>query len=216
MNLDEVKKPYDLIVSLGSSCSPAAHLRRNHLRKFSMPFDWIVTPKLSDINRVIQNQFKDFMLLENLQRIDGQANFLDDNEIAQNSKAYFVQDTHNNMLSVHDFPILPNKEWNDTYPAYRQKLERRIERFLLQLQQASSILFIRWSGNLAEAIEMQQTLKKCVNGSFHILLLTPDPNLEIVQDTHVPMEDICILKVPNQPDNTLMWDKMLDGILLKP
>ena len=86
MKLDEIKKNYDLIVSLGSSCSPAAHLRRNNLRKFSMPFDWIVTPNLPDVGRVIQNQFQDFMLLENLQLQDGQANFLDDNESIQTSK----------------------------------------------------------------------------------------------------------------------------------
>ncbi|MCA0993869.1 DUF1796 family putative cysteine peptidase [Guptibacillus hwajinpoensis] len=214
MKLDEIKKPYDLIVSLGSSCSPAAHLRRNHLRKFSMPFDWIVTPNLPDVGRVIQNQFQNFMLLENLRLQDGQANFLDDTESIQTSKAYFVQDIQNNMLSVHDFPV--HSDLSVTYPAYRQKLDRRIERFLLHLQHSSSVLFIRWAGTAEQAIELQQILRTCTSGSSDLLLLSPVDNLKIMKDTKCAVDEVCIVNVPNQPEDAALWDIILKGISLNP
>ncbi|MCA0172182.1 DUF1796 family putative cysteine peptidase [Bacillus sp. RAR_GA_16] len=214
MKLDEIKKPYDLIVSLGSSCSPAAHLRRNNLRKFSMPFDWIVTPNLSDVGQVVQNQFQDFMLLENLRLQDGQANFLDDTESIQTSKSYFVQDTHNNMLSVHDFPV--HSDLSVTYPAYRQKLDRRIERFLLHLQHSSSVLFIRWAGTTEQAIEAQQTIMTCTIGPSHLLLLRPMDHLKLMEDTNCAVDNICIVNVPNQPEDPHMWDMILKGISLNP
>ncbi|MBK1991094.1 hypothetical protein JG676_00455 [Campylobacter sp. 2018MI35] len=33
----------DIILSLGSACRTAHHLRKNHLRSLSSPLDWIVS-----------------------------------------------------------------------------------------------------------------------------------------------------------------------------
>lgn len=35
MKLIDIQKPYNMIISLGSECGPALHLRRHHLRKTS-------------------------------------------------------------------------------------------------------------------------------------------------------------------------------------
>ncbi len=179
-----------------------------------MPFDWIVTPNLPDVGRVLQNQFQNFMLLENLRLQVGQANFLDDNECIQTSKAFFVQDTHNNMLSVHDFPV--HSDLSVTYPVYRQKLDQRIERFLLHLHHSSSILFIRWAGTAEQAIDLRKTLMTCTSGSSHLLLLRPVDNLKVIEDTNCAENDVCIVNVPNQPEDTAMWDTILKGISLNP
>lgn len=70
MKLQDVKKDYGLIVSLGSSCAPAINLKRYGLRKFSMPLDWMISYSLADVNRLLKNEFKNFMDFRNLHPLD--------------------------------------------------------------------------------------------------------------------------------------------------
>lgn len=70
MNLQDVKKNYDLIVSLGMSCAPAINMQRNNLRTFSMPLDWMISYSLTDVNRLYKNRFQNFMELTNLQMLE--------------------------------------------------------------------------------------------------------------------------------------------------
>lgn len=52
----------DIILSLGSACHTAHHLRKNHLRLFSSPLDWMVSGDLDIIYDLFCNDFKDFFL----------------------------------------------------------------------------------------------------------------------------------------------------------
>lgn len=108
MNLQEIKGSHDVIVSLGSACNPAMQLRRHNLRTFSGPLDWSVSLSLSDVSRLLKNKFNGFMELKNMCLIDGSAYVLDEGINIQSTKSYFIKDTHYNILSVHDFPIIPN------------------------------------------------------------------------------------------------------------
>ncbi|NHW36816.1 DUF1796 family putative cysteine peptidase [Paenibacillus aceris] len=45
------------------NCDPAAYLRGHHLRKFSMPLDWVMSPSLTDVNRLLAHKFTGFMEL---------------------------------------------------------------------------------------------------------------------------------------------------------
>lgn len=112
MNLQDVKKSYDLIVSLGMSCAPAINMQRNNLRTFSMPLDWMISYSLTDVNRLYKNRFQNFMELTNLQMLKETHFFLEDGVPAYPNgnknalvKSYFIQDTCYNIISVHDFPI---------------------------------------------------------------------------------------------------------------
>ena len=52
---------YNYIVSLGYFCSPAMEFERIDKRQFSLPFDWLITPKISDVIDLINNGFEDFL-----------------------------------------------------------------------------------------------------------------------------------------------------------
>lgn len=55
---------FKYIVSLGYFCSPAMEFKRINRRPFSLPFDWLITPKLSDVINLINNNFEDFLYEE--------------------------------------------------------------------------------------------------------------------------------------------------------
>ncbi|KUP24634.1 DUF1796 family putative cysteine peptidase [Paenibacillus sp. DMB5] len=223
MNLQDIKIEYDLIVSLGSSCAPAINLRRYGLRKFSMPLDWMISASLSDVTRLIKSRFNRFMAFENLSRLDETHFYLNDgNPVYDNpdgqslSKSYFIRDSEYNIISAHDFPIIPNVDWRSFYPAYRQKLDRRITRFWANLVQSTSSLFIRWSAGYEEVYELRDILSTLLRGrSYTILILNPAEHLTVTRELPWGMEHVCALEVPGDMNDYTNWDFILNGIRLK-
>ena len=69
------------------------------------------------------------MELENMQLIDGAFAFSNDGVLIEGVESYLIEDTHYNIISVHDFPIIPNQHWSATYVSYKEKLTHRINRF---------------------------------------------------------------------------------------
>lgn len=82
-------------------------------------YGWIVyiIPEQSE------NRFVGFMDLKNMKQVDGIASYLDDGDVVfsdeggKQQKAHFIQDTYYNVISVHDFPMIPNQDWTHLYPA---------------------------------------------------------------------------------------------------
>jgi hypothetical protein len=221
LNLDDIKGAYDVIVSLGSACNPAMQLRRHHLRSFSGPLDWKVTLSLSDVSRLLKNRFKGFMELEHMCLLD-ETHFylkdgfsvLPDDGSAQPIQSYFVKDTCYNVISVHDFPILPKQAWTVTYPSFKEKLNSRINRFLEKITNSPSVLFVRWAGNYDQAVELQAVLSEIVKGQFNILLLYPVESLQNISEINWGIDRVCVVGVPNVPGEDSTWDYVFKGITL--
>ncbi|WP_411739879.1 DUF1796 family putative cysteine peptidase [Peribacillus sp. S4] len=118
MKLQDIKGSYDVIISLGSWCGPSLNLRRS-----SFPLDWVEFNSLPDVSRILKNRFVGFMDLNNMKQVDGIAFYLDDGEVVfsdecgKQQKAHIIQDTYYNVISVHDFPMIPNQDWTHLYPA---------------------------------------------------------------------------------------------------
>jgi len=214
LNLQEIKGSYDVIVSLGSACNPALQLRRHNLRTFSGPLDWSVSLSLSDVSRLLKNKFDGFMELKNMCLIDGSAYVLDEGVNIQSTKSYFVKDTHYNILSVHDFPIIPNQDWTTTYPSYKEKLNHRIDRFLEKITNSQSVLFVRWAASYDQAVELQSVLSQLVKGQFNILILHPIEGSQGISTMNWGINRVCSVKVPNDPNNNETWDYVLNGVTL--
>jgi len=221
LNLQQIKGAYDVIVSLGSACNPAMQLRRHNLRSFSGPLDWNVSLSLSDVNRLLKNKFDSFMELKNMHLLDETHFFLNDgvpvfpnDGSTQPIKSYFVKDNHYNIISIHDFPIIPNQDWTVTYPSYKEKLNRRINRFLDKITKSQSILFVRWAASYDQAVELQSILSGIVKGHFNILILYPVEGFQGVSDMNWGIEKVCSVKVPNIPFDDTTWDYVLNGITL--
>ncbi|NOU98869.1 DUF1796 family putative cysteine peptidase [Paenibacillus planticolens] len=214
MKLQEIKGSYDEIVSLGSACNPSIHLKRLHLRTFSGPLDWHVSLSLSDVSRLLKNSFKDFMVLKNMCLIDGSAHVLEDGVPIQSVKSHFVKDNYYNILSVHDFPIVPNQHWTMTYSSYRDKMNRRIDRFIEKMTTSQNILFVRWNASYEQAVELQAVLSEIVTGQFVILILKPAEGTQVVSLLDWGIDRVCSLEVPNDPNRNATWDYVLNGIQL--
>ncbi|HEQ3529246.1 peptidase [Bacillus thuringiensis] len=221
MNLKNIKRPYDTVIGLGSACDPTIHIKRHNLRKYSLPLDWVVSLSLSDVNRLLKNKFIDYMKLENL-RLKNETHFYVDDGIpiftkdepAKPIKSYFIEDTLYNILSVHDFPILQNQNWAATYPTFKEKLNKRVLRFLDLMNTNQSILFVRWSATYEQAIELSSVLNTLTNALFHIVILNPVEGLQNIIDMNWKLDKICGVKVPNHIHDFKIWDYILNGVTL--
>lgn len=211
------------MVGLGSWCGPALHLRRHDLRKFSFPLDWVISNSLSDVSRLLKNKFADYMELENMIRTDGYAHFLDDGTAVfpeeggnEPVNAHFINDTLYNIISVHDFPIIPDEDWQTQYPSYKEKLNGRIQRFLEKITNSQSVLFVRWGADTYdEAAQLQTVLSEIVKGKFNILILQPVDGLQVVNELNCESDGICFVQVPlNNPNDDQIWDHVLNGLTL--
>jgi hypothetical protein len=221
MNLQDIKGSYDVIVSLGSACNPAMLLKQHNLRRFSGPLDWCASNSLSDVNRLLKNRFEGFMEFENMCLLDETNFFLNDGDAVlsgdgstQRIKAYWVKDTYYNVISMHDFPILPNQDWTVTYPSFKEKLNRRINRFLEKITNSQSVLFVRWAASYNQAVELQSVLSKIVKGRFTILILCPVDDLQNISEMNWGIDRVCAVKVPNKPFDNSTWDYVLNRITL--
>jgi hypothetical protein len=108
-------------IPLGNDCSIAYQLDKLGLRKYALPFDWILTPSMNNVIMCLEDNFSKFF--DNL-KVKNQCNFslLDEH----------WDDTPNNSIRVineygfhfvHDFTSL------DDLPEVKEKYLRRIERY---------------------------------------------------------------------------------------
>ena len=117
---------YRHYISLGYFCSVAMELERIGLRSASYPFDWLITPDLSNVMKYIRNGF------------DG---FLEVSEMIQDAE---VSSTYINRTTgfkyVHDFKAsIPAAEQIDDVAL---KYRRRIDRFYRDITEPT--LFVRY------------------------------------------------------------------------
>lgn len=218
VKLSEIQKPYDLFVSLGSACDPAAFLRVHGLRRFSMPLDWVVSNHLSSVSRLFESRFAGYMELESMRLTDGSANHYDEDAVPQAGAgarpSCFVEDKRYGILSVHDFEILPDLPWHATYAAFRQKTDRRIERLLQQLAASSSVLFVRWAGLTDDAIALREVLSDVTEGTADLLVLQPEADVSSVVDRELEVDGVCCVRVPNAPADGAVWNEVLGAMSL--
>ena len=150
---------YHDIISIGSSCQTSYQLRRMKLRKESGPFDWFISTSVPGIVKLFHNQFQYYMESDQLQLI-GKAH-----------QHYIVRDTHYFVDSYHDFPFTHHENlWNQEYAAFKQKIERRVQRFLNTLAQSPSIVLVRTQMTKEEALQLHQAIKPWIGTSDYCLL----------------------------------------------
>ncbi|MFP3125386.1 papain-like cysteine peptidase [Ectobacillus funiculus] len=208
---------------MGSACDPTIHIKRLNLRKASLPLDWVASLSLSNVSRLLENKFTGYMELDNMRLKDGSAFYLNDGDaifsddrFTKPVQSYFVEDTFYNIISVHDFPILPNQDWTATYPSFKEKLNKRVNRFLDLMNTSQSILFVRWFANYHQAAELQSALYKITNGLFHIVIINPVEGLPNVSEVDWGLDRVCSVQVPNRIHDTTIWDYILKGVTLTP
>lgn len=131
-----------LLISIGHDCGVALQLRRFNLREIALPFDWITTFDFWDLYKMINEDFKNFLV----------PNYL-------SYQGIFIQDYYYKIKFFHDFPVTsrPNQpiqddkemgtivgDWQKYINEVKEKYNRRIARFNHILTSASrDVIFLR-------------------------------------------------------------------------
>ncbi|MCU7741460.1 papain-like cysteine peptidase [Priestia megaterium] len=217
MKLQDIKKSYDVVISLGSSCLPTYQIKRCNLRSFSGPLDWVLSPSTPDISRLLKNRLNGLMEPGNMNLVQGPYwNLLNDESEGQGAQTYQVKDTNYNITSVHDFPVMSSQPWDITYPDYKKKLNMRISRFLQKITASNSILFIRTEANYDETVELQSALSQLTNKQFNLLIVNLVVGSKQVLEKDWGLPRVCSVDCPHRNDlwhgEDSAWDYILDGI----
>jgi hypothetical protein len=204
MKLQDLTGTYDAIFSLGDLCIASQQLEKNNLRLYSGVLDWMGSPALSNVNRLLKNRFIGFMDLPNL-RIIGYGS---ENKICVADDAY-------NIVSNHDFEVGKNSLSHlGGYPEVKEKFDRRIRRFLEKVASCQRILFVRTEGDLEETEALTKVLSGLVRKDFRVLLVNHADVEGLVEDDW-PLEKVCAVRLPavnKFTNNDHLWKKLLEGI----
>lgn len=149
------KKKYDLICSMGGNCAAANNLKLRDLRPYSLPLDWIAMVDLRPLKYLpegFRTNFKGLALKENMEPIT------DANLYAYQEGHGQFRDKVTGFDFIHHFT--PNM---DNYESAIAVFHKRCVRFMEQLKQMKSVLFVlstRFEFDLKYIKEIDKTLKE--------------------------------------------------------
>ncbi|MGB3101980.1 MAG: DUF1796 family putative cysteine peptidase [Psychrobacillus psychrotolerans] len=206
MNLSQLKGEYDAIFSLGDLCLASIQLKKHNLRPYSGVLDWMASIDLSKVNELLENRFIGFLEYDNLRVIGYADDFI------------CVSDDGYNLVSNHDFDGEKNTlTYLGGYAEVMEKYERRIQRFLSEMENAKRILFVRTEGTLEDAAVLQDVLSRIVKHDFSILLIN-HTYVPGIAEKSWPLEKVCSIEFPNKDKwegNHDLWEEVLSGIRLR-
>ncbi|MBD3860533.1 peptidase [Bacillus sp. 28A-2] len=209
MRLEDLKGNYDAIYSLGDLCLAALQLRKNNLRPFAGPLDWMSSPSLPNVSRLLKNRFEGYMDKSNLIP-SGYSKGVDSLE-----PHLCLTDMEYQIVSSHDFKASENTFSNlSTYPEVKAKFDRRIKRFLEMLSTGKRILFIRTEGAFDEVLELETVISELIKNDFAILLVN-HTDTKVLVEKDWPVEKVCAIELPNiekWQGNDHYWRDIFNGI----
>ena len=129
------REEYDMITSLGGSCSTAAQLRHRGKRPYSLPLDWTLMSDdrpIRALPELFRTRFRDFCRRENMEEFEPKGD-------EYGVRKYHLEDRLTGYRLIHHFTVLPSDERN--YEAQRGILMRRVERLYSRMESARSALF---------------------------------------------------------------------------
>ncbi|MCM3197168.1 DUF1796 family putative cysteine peptidase [Priestia megaterium] len=207
MSLENIKGTYDTFFSLGDLCVSAIQLRKNNLRPFAGPLDWVGSSSLSNVNRILQNQFAGFLELQNLRAVT----YASDSDL-------WVFDEIQNIVFNHDFKTDKNTLSNlATFPEVKEKYNRRIKRFFEKMESSQRILFIRTEAELEEVLILESILSSIVKNDFRILIVNHSNVTEMVEKEW-SLNRVSIVELPEEgkwDTNDVYWKKIFEKVYFK-
>lgn len=218
MNFDTIKNlQADMTLSLGGDCRPAESMRRNKIRFFSSPFDWMMRYKLDVIYDVLKNKGKDFF-----------ADFEENKEEGNSHKFRYMVSRSTGMVSMHHFR--KNISAEDAYFLFRYTMDKRFKELDRLLTDAKSVCFI--SSRKTSTDEIKSFLQNIMTlygfEKVYYINIHSDQNEEKIIETNYDNITIyeCFFndvhpngKVPKRnpkfwKGNIEYWDKILEKVHL--
>jgi hypothetical protein len=206
MGLKVIKGSYDSIFSLGDLCLASIQLKKNSLRNFSGVLDWMASPSLPEVSRLLRNEFNGFLDRPSL-RIIGYAS---QDQICVSNDSY-------QMVFNHDFGTDKNTlQYIGSYDEVKEKYDRRIKRTLEKMKKDKRLLFVRTEGTFEEVLELHTTLSSMVKNDFRILVINHKDVSGLIEKNW-PIEGVCAIDLPNVEKwegNDKYWKMILEGVHL--
>lgn len=125
-------KRYDIAVGLGVGCGVSKSMRDAGAQYLSLPFDWIGCNDPVRLAAIAAGHFKDWMRFDDLE-ITGV-------RIASQSAHFVVKNRRTALLAPHDFSAYSSLK--EQYPAFAEKMARRIARLESLLTSAKAVLLV--------------------------------------------------------------------------
>ena len=126
-------KKYDLVFGVGGACACTQNLRKNKLQFSSYPYDWLFGMSLLNRVKLLADNYEHFIDFEDLQDADRR------NRSKENPCEVFYN-TRNEIYFNHDFSY--GKPLEETYPAVKEKYDRRIKRQFQQIMSSKKVLVV--------------------------------------------------------------------------
>lgn len=207
MGLENLKGNYDAIFSLGDLCLTSMQLQKNNLRNFSGVLDWMASPFMNQVNRLLENRFVGFFDEASL-RIIGYAS---ENIICVSDDGY-------HLVSNHDFHVHEGNSLQSLagYHKVMEKYGRRIRRSLEKMESGQRTMFIRTEATFEDTAELVRVLRGLVKNDFEVLIVnhTDVPDLT---ERHWPIANVTVVEMPNFEKwngNDHLWRKVFEGVSL--
>ncbi|WP_165972037.1 DUF1796 family putative cysteine peptidase [Paenibacillus piri] len=204
MKLNECAGRYKSFVSLGSTCQAAYQLSRLGLRQFASPLDWFISDSVDGLVRLLHHRFEGFMNFSNLQLVD------------RTQECFVIKDRIYDIASYHDFPLYIGRWW-DAYPAFKEKMDRRVDRFWRTIQN-KPVLFVRTDTSREEAQQLKRALNALMHGNFRLLIVNNNPHFtpEVLEENW-GIEGVCCVTVPGGFDwrgSNEAWNLVMSSFTL--
>lgn len=207
MRWNDCKGSYKAFLSLGATCQTAYQLQRLGLRKHAGPLDWFISASVPDLTRLIGNRFKGFMEQRQLQPLGATAD------------CFILKDLAYNVESYHDFPLTltVHRLW-DAYPGFKEKINRRVKRFLVYAQ-SSPICFVRTQTTRRDALLLRKALDSVTTGQYRLLIVNHhSDNTPYAVYEDWGLERVSLVTVPGGTDwrgSDEAWNAIMKGFKLK-
>ena len=182
------KKIYDLICSLGCMCAAAQNIRRRGLRHYSLPFDWCYMKDEKPLEYLCEgfkNDFKNFLLKDNLRKLDDE-----EYNNAHTNKEQF-KDIYTGYYFVNHFPL--GKTLDKSYDEAYFTIRRRLNRLQNKIKSSNNILFVLspiFIMDIKFVEKLSNSLKEIYpdkNFDFYILQFNSDSEEEIIINENITL-----------------------------
>lgn len=178
-------KEYDIVYSIGRDCANSMFLMRRGLRVTSGPFDWLTKADFETRIQLILDEFKNFLNKEDLNLLPE----LDEKNKNRGHVSY--ANTRTDFYFYHDFPS--GISLDESYPEVKEKYERRIKRFLDNLNNKQKVLLV-WFSHIPTVNKLDiQALCDSVCNKFgkqiDFLLIEHDENVPKGEWVHQSIAD---------------------------
>jgi hypothetical protein len=161
---------HDAIINLGGDCQITYQLQIHGLRKYALPFDWLITPYHS-LRALLEHNFEGFLAPDNFQFFVNEKN------------EKYILDKKYGTRFIHDFKL--QEDFLQDYENIAQKYVRRINRFNNLILTSQSPLFMRKRITKEQAIELRNVLAVTRQGK-PFLLVVMDTTPEMIPDWQLP------------------------------